>query len=143
MMPTVTDFHLVAYALLFRGDRLLVARRAGVTYADGCWGLPGGHVEAGETLATTAAREAGEEVRVDVRPDDLQPLGMFRYVDQGVEGVDVYFRALRWSGDPEPGLECDAVAWCRPDALPDPPVPWLPSALDRLLHGHWFTESLS
>jgi hypothetical protein len=35
------------------------------------------------------------------------------------------------------------VAWCRPDALPDPPVPWLPAALDRLLHGHWFTESLS
>jgi 8-oxo-dGTP diphosphatase len=93
-------------------------------------------------LAVTAAREAQEEVGVTVRPEDLEPMGMFRYVDRGVEGLDVYFRAGRWTGDPEPVLECDAVAWCRPDALPQPPVPWLPGALERLLGGQWFNEFL-
>jgi 8-oxo-dGTP diphosphatase len=137
----VSIFHLVAYAVLLRGDRLLVARRSGVSYADGCWGLPGGHVEPGETLAVAAAREAEEEVGVGIEPADLEPIGMFRYVEDGVDGLDVFFRAGRWTGEPRPVQDCDDVAWCRPDTLPEPAVPWLAAALEHhLLRGRWFSE---
>lgn len=134
------NFHLVAYVLLLREDRVLVARRRGVRYADGSWGLPGGHVERGETLAATAAREAAEEIGVSIRPSELEPAGIFRYVDGGVEGLDMVFRGRSWAGEPRPVQECDAVAWCRPDALPDPVVPWLPRALRQLAEGVWFNE---
>ena len=62
-------FHLVSWLILRRADgRILLGRRAGVSYGDGLWGLPGGHVDDTETLAQAAAREALEEVGVTVKP---------------------------------------------------------------------------
>ncbi|MBA2699059.1 MAG: NUDIX domain-containing protein [Nocardioidaceae bacterium] len=142
-MPSVGDFHLVGYLILQRADRVLLARRHGVSYADGHWGLPGGHVEPGETFAQAAARETWEEVGVRVDPVELMPVGMCRYVDAGVSGLDVYFTAVSFEGEPEPVAECDRVAWCRPDELPAPVVPWLPAALRRHLDERvWFNEMI-
>ena len=38
--------------------QILLARRSNVSYGNGLWGLPGGHVEDNETLPEAAAREA-------------------------------------------------------------------------------------
>lgn len=143
-MTDSRDFHLVAYAVLRRDGRILLARRAGVSYAAGCWGLPGGHVEKGESLAAAAARETCEEVGVHVDPADLRPIGMCRYDDQGIAGVDVFFVADEFRGEPHPVSECDRVSWHLPVDLPLPVVPWLPDALARLLRdGEWFGELLA
>jgi 8-oxo-dGTP diphosphatase len=77
-MTDRTD-HLVAWAVLQRDDgHVLLARRANESYASGLWGLPGGHVEDGETLAAAAARELCEEVGVRVDATTLEPLGVTR-----------------------------------------------------------------
>ena len=54
----------VAYVLVFDPEieKILV-----VQHADGAWSLPGGGVEAGETLAEAAAREAEEETGFKVK----------------------------------------------------------------------------
>jgi len=136
------DFHLVGYLILQRNDRVLLARRHGVSYADGHWGLPGGHVESGETFAQAAARETWEEVGVRADPAGLVPAGMCRYVDAGVSGLDVFFTTVTFEGEPQPIAECDRVAWCRWDGLPEPVVPWLASALQRHLGKRvWFSGS--
>lgn len=123
---------------------MLLARRAGVGYADGHWGLPGGHVENGETLARAASREALEEVGVRTEPADLVPVGMARYVDGDIAGLDVFFTAENFSGDPRPVSECDRVGWFSLDALPEPMVPWVPASLRRYLVDRiWFDESLA
>ncbi|WP_157683172.1 NUDIX domain-containing protein [Microlunatus soli] len=140
----MSDFHLVGW-LVLRDDRerILLARRAGVSYGEGHWGLPGGHVEPGETLPDAAAREAAEEVGITVRPDRLVPLGMSRYTDAGVAGLDVFFGTDHYSGEPRPVDECDRVGWFGLDALPDPVLPWLPTTLRRLLVDHqWYEEVL-
>jgi 8-oxo-dGTP diphosphatase len=140
--PT-SDFHLVGWLILRRADRVLLARRWGVSYAAGHWALPGGHVEAGETLAEAASREAWEEIGVRTDPGALSPIGMDRYVDGEMAGVDLFFTATEFEGEPRPVAECDQVAWCRLDQLPDPVVPWLPATLQRhLVDGVWFHESL-
>jgi len=138
------DFHLVGWLILVNEhEQLLLARRAGVSYGAGHWGLPGGHVEAGETLAEAAAREANEEVGITVDPQQLAPLGMSRYTDQGVAGLDLFFRATEHAGTPRPVAECDQVGWYDLDALPEPILRWLPSTLHRLLVEHrWFAEDL-
>jgi 8-oxo-dGTP diphosphatase len=138
----VSDFHCVAFVIL-RDDRqrLLLARRSGVSYGDGQWGLPGGHVEVGEALVAAAARETLEEVGVRIAVEDLAPIGVIRYADEDMTGLDVYFTATRFSGNPQPLSECDEVGWFDRDALPDDVLPWLPGALARLLDEEaWFTD---
>ncbi len=56
-------------ALIFDGDRVLVIQR-GKPPGEGLWSLPGGKLEAGETLARAVAREVQEETGlvVDVGP---------------------------------------------------------------------------
>lgn len=136
-------FHVVGWLIVRRDDRVLFARRSGVSYLPGHWGLPGGHVEPGETLAMAASREAAEEVGIRTDPADLEPVGMARYVDGGDAGLDVFFTVHRFAGEPAPLSECDRVGWFGLDALPDPMLPWLPGSLQRhLVDGLWFDESV-
>ncbi|MBO0813383.1 MAG: NUDIX domain-containing protein [Microlunatus sp.] len=136
-------FHLVGWLILRRSDRVLLSRRAGVSYSDGRWGLPGGHVEDGETMATAASRETLEEVGVRTDPAELVPVGMSRYIDGDVAGLDVFFTAERFSGEPRPVSECDRVGWFTLDELPEPMVPWVPGSLRRhLIDRIWFDESI-
>jgi 8-oxo-dGTP diphosphatase len=127
-MPAA-PFHLVAWTILERESRILLARRSGVRYGSGLWGLPGGHVEDHETLAQAAAREAREETGVSIEPPSLLLLGLTRYVDTSagevVRGLDAFYLAHAWQGDPYPASECSEVAWFAPDDLPTDCLPWL------------------
>ncbi|QGN32098.1 NUDIX domain-containing protein [Microlunatus sp. Gsoil 973] len=136
-------FHIVGWLIVRRAGRLLLARRAGVSYHSGHWGLPGGHVEPGETLPMAASREAFEEVGIRTDPDDLVPVGMARYVDGDAAGLDVFFTAEAFDGEPAPVSECDRVGWFGLDGLPDPILPWLPDSLHQyLVDRNWYAESL-
>ena len=140
-----TDFHLVAWLILRRPDgRVLLGRRgADKSYGAGLWGLPGGHVEDTETLAQAAARETLEEVGVTVDPAHLTPLGVARYVDQGVRGADFFFLGSEWQGEPRPLSECSEVGWHDPLLLPVDALPWLAETLQRHLNGgDWLSETL-
>ncbi|MGI9092463.1 MAG: NUDIX domain-containing protein, partial [Mycobacteriales bacterium] len=122
-------------------DRILLARRSGVVYGDGLWGLPGGHADSSESWARAAVRETHEEVGVHVDLADLVPIGVQRYLDEGTHGVDAFFRTRRWSGEPQPVSECSQVAWFEPGDLPLDALPWLARTLrSHLLQGEWFTE---
>lgn len=134
--------HLVGWAVLQRADgRVLLARRAGVSYASGLWGLPGGHVEDHESLAAGTARELREEVGVRAEPADLEPLGVTRYVDGPHRGNDFFFRARTWAGEPSAVAECSEVGWFDPEQLPEDALPWLATSLRRhLLDGRWLGD---
>jgi 8-oxo-dGTP diphosphatase len=139
----MAEFHLVGWLIVRREAAVLLARRSGVSYGDGHWGLPGGHVEDGETLAAAACREAREEVGIHTDPADLTAVGMSRYTDDGMAGLDLFFQTARFTGRPSPLSECDQVGWFELGRLPEPVLPWLPSTLHRLLiAGEWYEESL-
>lgn len=139
--PPRTD-HLVAWVVLQRADgHVLLSRRSGVSYGDGLWGLPGGHVDDDERLTAGAARELREEVGVDVEVAALRPVGVTRYVDGPHRGTDVFFVADTWAGEPEPVSECSQVGWFDPAAVPGDALPWLESALrTHLLDGVWLAD---
>jgi len=135
--------HLVGWLVLQRADgRVLLGRRSDVAYGSGLWGLPGGHAVRGETWAAAAVREAREEVGVVVSQDDLVPLGVSRYDDGGMQGVDAFFLARRWQGVPAPLEECSEVGWFDPDALPHDTLPWLAHAVrTHLRDGIWLDDA--
>ena len=56
------------------GSILLTRRAASMRSYPGCWVLPGGAVDPGETLADAAAREVAEETSLVVSPGALRPL---------------------------------------------------------------------
>ena len=86
--------------------RLLLVRKAGTT----AFMQPGGKPEAGETPAETLARELAEEIRLDVDPAALEPLGEFAAAAANEPGFEVVADVFRVEiGDQEPILDAEIV----------------------------------
>lgn len=111
---------LAASVAVFRDGLVLLATRTKPP-ADRLWSLPGGKVEAGETLEEAALRELDEEVGVVARL-----VGFNRHVEivnRDAQGLVTHhfvvasFVGLWLSGEPTPGPEAGAVMWADPFRL--------------------------
>jgi 8-oxo-dGTP diphosphatase len=101
----------VAAIALVRERRVLMvtARGRDVHY------MPGGKVDAGETPAEAAAREAFEEVRLALEPSDLTELFVVETLAHGqAEGrmVRMTVFGTDTSEMPHPSSEVSALHWC-------------------------------
>lgn len=108
---------LAASVAAFRDGKVLLATRTKPP-ADQLWSLPGGKVEAGETLEQAALRELEEEVGVKARL-----IGFNRHVEifgrDAAGGITHHFVVAsfvgHWlSGEPVTGPEAGAVIWADP-----------------------------
>lgn len=118
---------------------ILMLRRANTGYADGCWSLPAGHVEPGETLADCCAREAQEEIGVHLDVTAISGVLVQHKRDgDSEERVDAFFTAQLPDGAvPIIGEshKCDAVAWFPREQPPVDIVPYISAALGALADG--------
>jgi len=73
-----------ALAVVIHDGQVLLVKRSKAPDA-GLWGFPGGHVEAGETVAEAAARELLEETAVMARPGAV--LGTFDAIRHDSDGA--------------------------------------------------------
>ncbi len=135
-MTTRSRFEVIVHTFVFDRGRMLLLRRANTGFLDGNYSLPGGHVEAGEEVATAAAREVAEEARIEVL--EIEPCIVMPYGD----GVDFLFEARRWRGTPEIGEpdRCDDLLWAKPDRLPEKTAPFIEKALELRRKGIWYHQ---
>lgn len=128
------------HVLLWREGRVLLMRRAGTGFFDGLYSLPGGHLEEGESIPMTAAREMAEELDIRLDPAALRTLGVV-HRRSDTNRIDFFVEARAWTGEPriaEPD-KCDALHWCVPEALPEAMVPYVRTALQAGA-GPWVLE---
>lgn len=96
---------LVTSACVLRvGGRVLLSRRA-IEPRAGCWTIPGGYVEAGETTEQAARRELAEETSVSVDRVGLTALYELPQINQ----ICFVYTAHVGSCRASPGPESDAV----------------------------------
>lgn len=107
--------------LVTNEGKVLIQRRVGA-HGEGTWSLPGGHMEFGESPEETAAREAKEEVNVDI--SNARVVGVTNDVmhDDEKHYVTIFVEAEYAGGEVkilEPHKTTE-VKWCALEELPSP-----------------------
>jgi 8-oxo-dGTP diphosphatase len=99
-------YRVSARLVLIEGGRVLLVRHV---HHDGrdFWCFPGGGVERGERVAAAAAREAREELGIEV-----EPLGLVHVQEMPERGplLDLFFLARRLRGDAALGRDPERTA---------------------------------
>lgn len=106
----------VVQIVFMQQEQVLLGFRQNTRAFSNLWGFPSGRMEAGETPAQSALREAQEEVAV--MAEDLQLLCQLSAEDERQHYI---FLCQRWQGDfvnAEPEL-CREIAWFPIHQLPD------------------------
>ncbi|HEX6256710.1 MAG TPA: NUDIX domain-containing protein [Euzebyales bacterium] len=112
-MPSAPQPEVAVGAVCVRDGRLLVVRR-GRGVATGLWSLPGGRVEAGETLTDAVRRELREETGLTVAVGAL--CGIAERISEQTHYVIVDFWATA-EGAAVAGDDAADVAWVDRDGL--------------------------
>ncbi|MBO0657238.1 NUDIX domain-containing protein [Streptomyces triculaminicus] len=125
--------------MLRRADGwVLFSKRANTGFSDGLLGIPGGRLEAGESLTVGAARELSEEVGVQVDPDSLKFVHVaHHYGEEWGARLGFFFEADAWEGEPvnrEPEL-CAGLHWVDLADLPDKTIPYVANVLTEIRAG--------
>jgi 8-oxo-dGTP diphosphatase len=112
---------LAAYALVLRGDSVLLSRNSALGPQPGTWTLPGGGVHHGEAPVAAAAREVREETGLEANVGDLVVVHDEHFTgtaphgrEENFHGVHLVYAATVGTGEAEvqeEGGTTDAVAW--------------------------------
>ena len=137
-------FPVTVHLWFFRENQILLSRRFNTGYADGQYSVPAGHLDGGETVMDAAAREAAEEVGVNIEPSDMTFSTVMHRMegDQEDERVDFFVHVHQWQGEPfnaEPE-KCDDLRWVDFRDLPVNLVPYVRQALENHMAGIPFDE---
>ena len=80
--------------LIKKDDKFLFVKRAHTGKCDGCYMLPSGHVDEGESVIAACSRELKEELDIIVKLDDL----IFRMTEPTKTHVHFFFEVLHYEG---------------------------------------------
>ena len=111
-----------AVALLDADNRVLLAQRPEGKSMGGLWEFPGGKIDPGETPEAALIRELDEELGIDTHESCLAPIGFASHGYDDFHLLMPLFVCRKWNGTPTP-REGQTLAWVRPNALKDYPMP--------------------
>ena len=122
-----------AVALVDADDRVLLTQRPEGKEMAGLWEFPGGKVEEGETPEACLMRELEEELGIRTWESCLAPLTFASHAYEHFHLLMPLYVCRKWEGIPRP-REGQRLAWVRPAALRDYPMPPADRPLVPVLH---------
>lgn len=120
--PPVRLVLVAACALVDPDGRVLLAQRPEGKAMSGLWEFPGGKIDSGETPESALIRELHEELNIDTWVSCLAPLTFASHAYPDFHLLMPLFVCRRWNGIVQ-GREGQRLAWVRPAALSDYPMP--------------------
>lgn len=106
--------HQVAVGIIWKEKRILIAKRFARDLLGGLWEFPGGHRERNETLEQCVAREAREELGIEIAVGER-----FATIDHAYSHFTITMHAFhcRWTSGHARAIGCAAWKWIAPRAL--------------------------
>ncbi len=108
-------FRIAVSALIFKEGHVLLAHRRDIDW----WNLPGGGMEAGETVDEALRREVYEETGLEIEVEQL--VGVYSKPQK--QEVVLAFRCSILNGEPGETDETSECSYFAPDALPPNTLP--------------------
>jgi len=122
-LPLVPPLVLVvACALVDTDGRVLICKRPEGKALAGLWEFPGGKVEAGEGPEAALIREIQEELGITITASCLAPFVFASHSYETFHLLMPLYLCRRWEGVVV-AKEHAALAWVKPNALSDYPMP--------------------
>lgn len=106
---------IVSAAVIERDGRVLVCQRRPEAHNGLKWEFPGGKLEPGESPEAALQRELREELAIETHVGRVIDAVWHHYPDREV--LVLFYRCRIAAGEPAT-VDCNAVAWARPEALP-------------------------
>ncbi|HEY6074259.1 MAG TPA: NUDIX domain-containing protein [Anaerolineales bacterium] len=134
-------FPATVHLFLFRGEEILLLRRAHTGFRDGEYSVPAGHLDGGETVIEAGRREAREEIGVEIDPLDIL-FSSVMHRREGDERVDFFVHVKHWQGEPFNAEtdKSDDLRWFPLPSLPENVVPYVRRAIQNHMTGVQFDE---
>jgi len=106
--------------IITKGDQVLLMKRKG-PHGQGTWSTPGGHLDFGETPEGCAAREAKEEVGLDVVDIRFRAVTNDIFEEEGKHYITIWMDG-KSSGEPIIAAEEEVaeIGWFAWNSLPQP-----------------------
>lgn len=130
--------HAAVCLVLLQNDQVLLLKRSGTGWGDGCYSLPGGAIDGDESLTQAMIRESKEEVGIDIKAENLTLAHVTHCGPNGFnphETLVFFFKTEKYDGvieNMEPQKHSE-VAFFPLNELPDTLLPHGRSALMNMM----------
>ena len=87
------------HLLIHKEEKILLQLREGTGWADGQYSVIAGHLDGNESVKVGMAREAFEEIGIEIHPKDLQTTCVMHRKTEDREVIDFFFTTKKWKNE--------------------------------------------
>ena len=143
-MNNTFKLNVSVFLILRKKDEILFYKRIDTNHEEGKYSLVGGYLDGKETVQQGIAREAKEEIGIEIKPEDLTVVHVIHHSASGNYGefFNVFLETIVWQGDPsnvEPD-RCGGLKWFSIDDLPQNTVDYVRLALEQIRNKNFFSN---
>src|SRR3990167_6515278 len=101
-MHNTFKLNVSVFLMLRKEDKILLYKRINTNHEEGNYSLLGGYLDGKETVQQGIAREAKEEIGIEIKPEDLRIVHVMHHNASGSYGefFNFFLETTEWQGDP-------------------------------------------